>query len=59
MQECDVQSGLLAGLTRALRREALWEMWFSIKVVEKLITNWFNSLQYLILLPFYVLGRQI
>lgn len=39
MQECDVQSGLLAGLTRALRREALWEMWFSIKVVEKLITN--------------------
>ena len=27
MQECDVQSGPLAAVTRALRTEALWVMW--------------------------------
>lgn len=31
MQECDVQPGSLAALTRALGRKALWEMWFSSK----------------------------
>lgn len=33
MQECDVQSGLLAALTRALKSEVLWELWFSIKLI--------------------------
>lgn len=47
MQECDVQSGLLAALTRALKSEALWEMWFCINVRRKEMINYrFNMLHY-------------
>lgn len=39
MQECDVQSGLFAALTRALESGALWESQSSVEISGKTEIN--------------------